>query len=193
MLDLEPATLTLTGLVQGVSDDQLDGPTPCAGTPLAALLDHVDGLALAFTAAATKTGGDQGPSADAGRLGDDWRPRIAGRLAGLAEAWKDPSAWSGTTRVAGMDFPGEVAAAIATNEVIVHGWDIARASGQSCSWPPELVEAAVAFVSPLAVQNPKGVPGMFGPPEPADGRTPFNRLLALTGRDPDWQPSTPGD
>jgi uncharacterized protein (TIGR03086 family) len=88
-----------------------------------------------------------------------------------------------------MDFPGEVAAAIATNEVLVHGWDIARASGQPCDWPPELVEAAVAFVAPLAAQNPEGVPGMFGPARPARDRNSFSQLLALTGRDSDWRPS----
>jgi hypothetical protein len=55
MLDLQPATQTLSELVQGVRDDQLTAQTPCTGTSLATMLDHVDGLALAFTAAATKT------------------------------------------------------------------------------------------------------------------------------------------
>lgn len=87
MLDVEPATRTLGRLVEGVTDDQLDGPTPCADTSLAALLDHVDGLAIAFAMAAGKIGGDEGPSADAGRLGDDWRPRIRQRLDELAAAW----------------------------------------------------------------------------------------------------------
>jgi uncharacterized protein (TIGR03086 family) len=78
MLNLEPATRTLTRLVAGVSDDQLDGPTPCADTSLAALIDHVDGLAMAFTDAARKTGGDDRPSPDGSRLGSDWRGGIDG-------------------------------------------------------------------------------------------------------------------
>ena len=160
MLELAPATRTLTRLVEGVSDDQLDGPTPCANTSLAALLDHVDGLALGFTQAARK-GGDRAPSADASKLGDDWRPRIAKRLADLTEACGDQSAWTGMTWIAGLELPGEVVGAVAADEVIVHGWDVAKASGQTCEWPPELVEAALGFVEPTVSQNPEGVPGMY--------------------------------
>ena len=188
MLDFEPATRTLTRLVEGVADDQLEGPTPCVDTSLAALLDHVDGLALNFTAAAGKSGGDQPPSADASRLGDDWRPRIAGRLANLAEAWRDELAWTGMTRIAGLDLPAEVVGAIAADEVIVHGWDIAVSSGQTCDWPQDLVEAAIGFVEPMASQNPEGMPGMFGPAFPVgDGAKPLDRLLGMTGRDPNWR------
>jgi hypothetical protein len=50
MLDLEPATRMLAGLVAGVRDDQLGVPTPCHDANLGDLLDHVDGLSLAFTA-----------------------------------------------------------------------------------------------------------------------------------------------
>ena len=188
MFDLEPATSTLARLVEGVADDQLDRPTPCAKTSLAALLDHIDGLALGFTEAAEKTGGDQAPSADGSRLGHEWRPRIAGRLATLAEAWRDPSAWTGMTRIAGLDLPAEVAGAVAADEVIVHGWDIAVSSGQTGDWPPELIDAAIGFVEPLASQNPEGVPGMFGPVVVAgDEATALDRLLGLTGRDPNWR------
>jgi hypothetical protein len=56
MLDLEPATRTLGDLVADVGDDdQLDGPTPCPGTSVGAMLDHMAGFALAFTVAANHT------------------------------------------------------------------------------------------------------------------------------------------
>ena len=55
MLDLEPATRTLADLVAGVRDDQLDGPTPCPGTSVGVMLDHMAGFALTFTAAANHT------------------------------------------------------------------------------------------------------------------------------------------
>ncbi|HEY2766064.1 MAG TPA: TIGR03086 family metal-binding protein [Pseudonocardiaceae bacterium] len=121
MLDLEPATRVLTGIVAGVRDEQLTVPTPCAETSLGALLDHVDGLSLAFTAAATKTpldGGRQGPSADVSRLGSDWRTRIPQRLAALASAWREQSAWTGMTQAGGLDLPAEVAGIVALDEVI---------------------------------------------------------------------------
>ncbi len=62
MLDLEPATRALTDLVDGMRDDQLAAPTPCREASLGDLIDRLDGLSMAFTAAATKTllpGGSQ--------------------------------------------------------------------------------------------------------------------------------------
>src|SRR5919201_1993415 len=132
MIDLEPATTVLARLVDVVRDDPLRAPTPCAEASLGDLLDHVDGLSLAFTAAATKTpleGGGQRPSAAASRLGEHWRPRIRERLAALATAWRAEAAWTGMTQAGGLDLPAEAAGVVGLNEVIVHGWDIAVASG----------------------------------------------------------------
>lgn len=88
MVDLEPASGELTRLLGALDDDQLSLPTPCATTTVGDLLDHVDGLALAFAAAARKAPLDGAPSADATKLGDDWRTRIPQRLADLSAAWR---------------------------------------------------------------------------------------------------------
>src|SRR6516165_5090480 len=191
MLDLTPATGTLTRLVTDIGDDQLRAPTPCRGTTVADLLDHLDGLCLAFTAAAGKdqAADSRPPSADGSRLGPDWRTRISGRLARLARAWQDETAWVGLTRAGGVDLPGEVAGQVAINEVVVHGWDIAAASGHDYACKTELVQAAYAFVQSAVAQNPAGSPGLFGPPVTVPQTAPLlDRLLGLTGRDPAWQP-----
>jgi uncharacterized protein (TIGR03086 family) len=192
MLDLEPATIVLTGLVGGVRDDQLTAPTPCSESSLGDLLDHVDGLSMAFAAAATKTpleGGSQAPSADASRLGPDWRRRIPERLAALATAWKDDAAWTGMTQAGGLDLPADLAGVIALDEVVVHGWDIAVASGQPFTCEPDLLEATYQFVRASVAENPRGTPGLFGPPVPvADGAPLLDRLIGLTGREPSWRP-----
>ena len=57
MLDLGPAAREVTGLLDGVTEAQLPGPTPCADTSVAKMLDHLMGLSLAFTQAARKTTG----------------------------------------------------------------------------------------------------------------------------------------
>lgn len=44
----------------------------------------------------------------------------------MAGAWKDPAAWTGMTRAGGVDLPGEIAAAVAADELVLHGWDLAR-------------------------------------------------------------------
>jgi uncharacterized protein (TIGR03086 family) len=192
MLDLEPATSTLAALVGGIRDDQLTGPTPCSDTSLGDLLDHVDGLSLAFAAAATKTplpGGSQAPSADGSRLGADWRQRIADRLAAMARVWRDEDAWTGMTQAGGIDLPGEVAGLVALDEVVVHGWDVAAASGQPFDCEPGLLQSTYEFVQASVAENPQGTPGMFGPPVPVPDDAPLlDRLIGLTGRDPSWRP-----
>lgn len=192
MLDLTPITAAVTKVVIDIGDDQLGGPTPCRDTTVADLLDHLDGLCMAFTAAATKdeVGGNQGPTADGSRLGSDWRARISGRLAGLASAWQDEAAWTGMTRTGGLDMPAEVAARVAINEVVVHGWDLAAATGQDYSCESELLQAAHAFVQSAVEQSPDGSPGLFGRPVSVPDSAPLlDRLIGMTGRDPAWQPS----
>ena len=195
MLDLSPATGMLSELVSHIGEDQLGAPTPCRDTAVADLLDHLDGLCLAFTAAAAKdrVAGSQAPSADGSRLGPDWRTRIPGRLAQLARAWQDETAWVGLTRAGGVDLPGEMAGRVAINEVVVHGWDIAAATRHDYACETELVQAAYAFVQSAVAQNPDGSPGLFGPPVTVPDTAPLlDRLIGLTGRDPAWRPSPAG-
>ena len=192
MLNLTPATEMVTRVVADIGDDQLGDPTPSGGTTVADLLDHLDGLCLAFTAAAAKdlAAGSQAPSADGSRLGPDWRMRISGRLAQLASAWQDETAWEGMTRVGGVDLPGEAAGRVAINEVVVHGWDLAAATGHDYAGETELVQAAYAFAQSAVEQNPDGSEGLFGPPVAVPESAPLlDRLIGLTGRDPAWKPA----
>jgi uncharacterized protein (TIGR03086 family) len=189
--DLTQATETLARVVAGIGDDQLSAPTPCRGTTVADLLDHVDGLSVAFTVAAAKDldAGAQPPSADGSRLGAGWRSRIPGRLAQLAAAWQDDAAWTGMTRAGGLDLPGEIAGTVAIDEVVVHGWDVAVATGHDFACAEELLQAAYGFAQAAVARDPNGSPGLFGPPVAVPDDAPLlDRLLGLTGRDPAWRP-----
>jgi uncharacterized protein (TIGR03086 family) len=189
--DLTPATETLARVVTGIDDDQLGAPTPCSAVTVADLLDHVDGLCAAFSAAAAKDldAGRQAPSADGSRLGTDWRTRIPDRLARLAAAWRDDAAWTGMTRVGGVDLPGEIAGTVAIDEVVVHGWDVAVATGRDYSCDEELLAAAYGFAQAAVARDPQGSQGLFGPPVTLPDDAPLlDRLLGLTGRDPAWRP-----
>ncbi|GIH94649.1 TIGR03086 family metal-binding protein [Planobispora siamensis] len=192
--DPRPATAVLADLIGRVRDDQLTAPTPCGGISVGELLDHIDSLCGAFTAAAAKTpieGGGTAPVPDASRLGEDWRRRIPARLDELARAWREAPAWEGTTEVGGLRLPGAVAGAAALDEVVVHGWDLAVATGQSYPGAdPALAEVlgtAYRWVGTIAAEQPEGSPGLFGPPVPVPDDAPLmDRLLGLTGRDPHW-------
>ncbi len=185
-LDLTPATTAVARVVREVRDDQLGNPTPCPDFTVADLLDHLHGLCLAFTSAARKDGVAGEPSADGSLLPGDWRSVIDGRLATLADAWTDPAAYSGMTLAGPIELPGEVAALVALDEVVVHGWDLARATGQDYDPGEPAVLACLRFAESFEVPDGVG-DGPFGPPVavPADAPA-LERLAGATGRDPAW-------
>lgn len=127
------------------------------------------------------------PPPDASRLGDDWRTRIPTELSRLADAWKDPEAWAGMTKAGGFEMPGEVGGLVALDEVLLHGWDLARASGQ----PYDADEASVAACYDFVAQWPDDARGgLFGPVVDVPAGAPMlDRLLGLSGRDPAWTPT----
>lgn len=126
-IDLRPAARRMATLLEAVPADALDRPTPCELYSIGALLDHMAGFAVAFRAAAVKRPSDGPPSVDARHLGPDWRQRIPRDLLAMADAWADPDAWTGMTAAGGVDLPGEIAGAVALDELVLHGWDLARA------------------------------------------------------------------
>ncbi|MBF6196052.1 TIGR03086 family metal-binding protein [Nocardia implantans] len=185
--DFEPAAAALATVVGGIADDRLAAPTPCADTTVRDLLAHVVDLTEAFRQAATKeaVGGSVAPAPPAERaLPEDWRERIPAQLDALVTAWREPAAWDGVTEAGGVSEPAPVMARIALDEVVVHGWDLAKATGQTFS----CAAGDLATLLDLLRDTPaEGVPGLFGPvlPVTADA-TALERVLALTGRRADW-------
>jgi uncharacterized protein (TIGR03086 family) len=189
-LDLGPQAAEVKRVVAGVRDDQLTDPTPCTGTPVAALLDHFDGLTAAFRMAAEKSPLAGGPSADAEHLVPDWRTKIPAQLDALVAAWAEPGAWDGLTEIAGMRMPARAAGVVALNEVLVHGWDLAAATGQPYTADPAAAEACFEFGKGFAIGAPEARDAMYGPVVPVSDDAPvLDRLLGQTGRDPAWAPS----
>ncbi len=191
--DLEPATRRMADVITGIPEGPLDGPTPCPAYSLGDLLDHVGGLTTAFTMAATKeltAAASQPPSADASRLGEDWRTRIPHDLAALAKAWREPDAWIGMTKAGGVDLPGEVAGLVALDELVVHAWDLARATGQSYDVDEPSLEAVHGFVAQFSGPGQEeSRAGLFGPEVEVPEDAPLlDRVIGMTGRDPAWSP-----
>jgi uncharacterized protein (TIGR03086 family) len=195
IVDFGPAAQRVADLVASVKDEDLGKPTPCPAYTLGDLIDHVGGLALAFTGAATKDTtryGDGAPAGDAARLTDDWRTRIPRDLAALASAWRKPDAWTGMTRIGGMDTPAEVTALVLADELAVHGWDVARATGQPYSCDPAVLAAARNFLAMFASPDaPAGPEVAFGPSlEAGPEASPLDQVVALAGRDMHWSAGT---
>ena len=193
--DLGPAAQRMTGLIEGVAPEQLGAPTPCPDYTLGDLLDHVGTLTLAF-AAKTDQDTDQAdvpppPAGDAAHLPDDWQTRIPADLGVLADAWWPPGAWEGMTKVAGTDMPNSVAGLVALEELVVHGWDVARATGQPFDCDQASLEGALEMLCMFTE------PGVDPPPDgpygkvvelPADAPL-LDQVIARAGRDPGWTPT----
>lgn len=186
MIDLTSACQRTAQVLANVTDDQLTAATPCEDLRLDELVAHIGVLSHAFTAAARKDFGPMTdtPPTDGAQLDADWRTAYPARLAELARAWQDPAAWEGMSRAGGVDFPGAVGGSIALAEVVLHGWDLARAAGV----PYDADEATTqALLEYLAQFDPSGTPGMFGPAKPiTDDAPPLDRIIAMSGRDPGW-------
>jgi uncharacterized protein (TIGR03086 family) len=190
MIDMTAPCRSTAKILDGVAEDQLAGPTPCERLTLSEVVAHVGGLGAAFAAAARKDLDEStdSPPGDEGYLLDDyWRSHYPANLAALADAWRDPDAWAGMTRIGGVDLPGEVCGMVGLTEVVIHGWDVAVATGQDYEVDDDVAEALLAHMVGFTAQGP--VEGLFGPAvEIVDGACAFDRALALSGRDPQWRP-----
>ncbi|MGC5161561.1 TIGR03086 family metal-binding protein [Rhodococcus sp. DT1] len=191
MIDLSVATRRMDRVLDGIGDEHLLAATPCTEATVGMLVDHVLGLTLAFTAAASKDFEgltDAPPTLPTGELPGGWNDVATARLSALADAWRDPDAWTGTTRAGGIDLPGEIAGLVALDELVVHGWDLAVATGQPYACEPDEIAACLAFAGTVSdEQRTEGA--LFGPAVSVPGDAPaLHRLLGLTGRDPSWAP-----
>jgi uncharacterized protein (TIGR03086 family) len=188
--DLAPAATEVARIVAGVRDEQLTDPTPCADTSVAAMLDHLVGLTLGFRMAAEKTPMQGARRADAAQLAPDWRDRLPQQLDALVAAWEKPAASEGMAEAGGAQLPAPMMGLVALNEVLVHGWDLAVATGQPYRADPSAAERCLAFAAEFDKAAPGARDGIYGPVVPVPDNAPaFDRLLGQTGRDPRWTPS----
>ncbi|GAA3531445.1 TIGR03086 family protein [Aeromicrobium flavum] len=192
-IDLEPAGTTLLTILAGVRDEHLDRPTPYHDRTVGELLQHLVTVTRVLRATAEK---DFGPLTEVNLhvndwpgLEDGWRAAIEEQVPQLVQAWREESAWGGTTRGGGLEGPAETAGRITLDELVLHGWDLARATGQDYpidSIDPEVFAASLEFLEAVEHDEvPEGQPAAGAD----DDVSVFNRMVALSGRDPQWSPS----
>jgi uncharacterized protein (TIGR03086 family) len=174
-----PPTLAV---VRAVPSDRLDAPTPCGDWTVRQLVDHQLQWGPALVAAARKEPLTPDP-VSGGRLAD-----LETHLAAVAAAWGEPAAWTGVTRMGGpIELPATMIGGMVLGEVVVHGWDLAVATGQRPEWPTELLEFVHEEVAKTAGQG--RAMDVYGPAVTVPDDAPLlDRILGLTGRDPKWRP-----
>jgi uncharacterized protein (TIGR03086 family) len=191
-IDFGPATATMRRLVLGTRDDQLTDPTPCPDYTVGDLVQHIGGLTVAFTYAAHQQpmpGGPADGSGDASQLETGWRLLIARDLEVLAESWRNPAAYVGLTMAGPIEMPGSEAAKVALNEVVVHGWDLAVATGQRYAADPTALRTLIDFARPFSTPETADQRGdAFGEViEVPDDAAPLDQLLGMMGRSASWR------
>jgi uncharacterized protein (TIGR03086 family) len=166
----------LADVVGGISPDQLDRPTPCADFTVRGVLEHMIGGATAFAAAYR---GEAPAEPDLGDVLGTFGPT----LEDLGAAIGAPGALDQTVAAPFGEVPGETFARFVVLDGLVHGWDLATATGQAYEPPQELVAAVDEFahqaLDPLRDGQTFG-DAVEAPPD----ATPIERLAAYTGRRP---------
>ncbi|GAB2766817.1 TIGR03086 family metal-binding protein [Amycolatopsis magusensis] len=166
-------------LVDGIGDGQLGLPTPCDEYRVADLLAHMDQVTRGFAALGR---GEVDQKVTDG-LEDGWRDRLGRQLTELGEVWGDARAREGVTEVSGLELPDRTWGGIALTEVVVHGWDLAQATGQPFELPAETLRACFEHVAEFVPKAP--VPELWGPPVAVPGDAALlDRIVAITGRVP---------
>ncbi|SFT94253.1 TIGR03086 family protein [Actinopolyspora lacussalsi subsp. righensis] len=180
--DLADAAAELRRVAANVRGNQLDAPTPCADWTVRDLAAHVCGLTKAFTHTARHE--PQGePRPDGAKLPDDWREQLDRDLGTLVAAWREPSAWQGEAEAGGFTMPSTELATVVLDELVLHGWDLARATGQSFTATDRDVAICTRFAA--AMSTPDSREGLYGPiVDTGTDPAPLDALLGLAGRDP---------
>ncbi|MEA5359212.1 TIGR03086 family metal-binding protein [Amycolatopsis sp., V23-08] len=172
----------------GLAVDDLSAATPCDGYDVRGLLNHLLYWGPWLIAAGRR---EEAPSpgageADAALVTADWAAALEKQTETLVEVFAAPSAWTGVTKLGTAELPSAVVGAMVLGEFVLHGWDLATATGRSLHCAP--AAATAVWESAVAMGDQARSMGVYGPevPVPADA-APLDRALGAAGRDPSWR------
>ena len=181
--ELHRRALDATGrVVAGISADQLDLATPDAGWDVRELLNHVVGGNLwAAELASGRTIEQVGDLLDGDVIGANPIAAYDRSAAAAAAAFEAPGALEAPCAVSYGPLPGSVYAGHRFLDVLIHGWDLAEATGQDTTLDPELVDACAQVLEPqVEAFRAAGAVGPAVPAAPAASAQ--TKLLAMLGR-----------
>jgi uncharacterized protein (TIGR03086 family) len=176
-------------VVAGAADRPLEGPTPCTDWDLRTLLNHM----ILWTAYSAERRARDEPLPDELTSTDftaqpGYAEAYAAQLDKAVAAWSDPAAWNRELNVMGNPTPSDGVGALLLAEMVLHGWDVARATGQDFHCDGPVLAAAAQAVADNA-ELFRQYQGFAAEVELPAGASGFDRLLAASGRDPGWTAS----
>ncbi len=176
---ISKAAEAASAVVAGITPEQLELETPCAEWNVRELGNHLTGF-LPYSANAARRGAAmEGEAPDF--TANAWAETFKGLAADLAAAWSQDGVLEGETAFGPGMLPADYAAGITLMELTVHGWDLAKATGQQMQLDAETAELA-ALATAQAAEGGKDT-GLFGSPVEAPGHADaFQKSLAASGR-----------
>jgi uncharacterized protein (TIGR03086 family) len=176
--------------VANVDPSQFGRSTPCAEWDVRTLLNHLI-LWTSYSLEARAHGESVGQElidrdfADGPGFASAYRAQLDRALT----AWADPAVWERSLDVMGAPMPAADVAALNIAEMVLHGWDLAAATGQAytVSEPAAVAAMRAAEANADLFRQYKGFADPVDVPSAASE---LDRLLALSGRDPAWTPAT---
>jgi uncharacterized protein (TIGR03086 family) len=177
--DVHRDALAATGrVVANIKPDQLHAATPCEDFDVAGLLNHlISGNFWVAPLVEGKTIAEVGDALDRDFSADEYDASAKEADA----AFSLPGAMERPVAVSYGPVPAEIYAGHRFIDVAIHGWDLAKATGQDTALDPELVDACWTVINPQ--MELLAASGMFGTQvdvsEDADSQT---KLLAALGR-----------
>ena len=177
---LERSLAAVGQIVANVRPAQLDLPSPCCEWTVRDVIDHlVKGNAWTVASLSAETGSAGRPTDS--MVGDDPAAAFAESSAAVLAAFRAPGARGKMLDLPFGRMPGAAVAGMRSIDLLVHGWDIAKATGQSTDFAPDLNEAALAAARHAMTFDRAGSP--FAPEQPVPSDAPAaDRLAAFLGR-----------
>lgn len=177
----------VVAVVDGIKPDQLGLPTPCSDYDVRSLINHFAGTTnwLELAGRRLPPDADDPFGANNDVTTGDWQTLLTARIRAVATAWDEPSAWEGS--IEGSPLPASMIGSMALTELLMHGWDLAKATGQRVDYGDEAAREVHRFAVETAEMGRQI--GAYGAEVPVSAQAPdFDRALGLTGRDPAWTP-----
>jgi uncharacterized protein (TIGR03086 family) len=173
-------------IISRVRPDQAALPTPCRSWDVRALVNHLVHDVQQFTAMAS---GGTYQKDDTDVIGEDWVGAYATAADALLKAWRREGALDRTVQLPFGEMPATWSVGQQIADLVVHGWDLAKATGQSTELDPELGQLALDWGRENLRPEFRGDEAsgrVFGPEVsvPNDAAL-YERLAAFWGRDPD--------
>jgi uncharacterized protein (TIGR03086 family) len=167
----------------------MKAPTPCDDWDLRTLLNHT----ILWTSYSAERRA-HGESVAEDLMNKDFtaepgfREDYARQIDRAVKAWSDPKAWEGELGVMGNATPAADVGAMLFMEMALHGWDVARATGQDYH-ADDAVAAALLGTVEAQAEMFRMYQGFAEAIPVTDDAPAFDRALSLAGRDPNWKPS----